>query len=310
MKKHLIPLLILLLLLLAVSLLAIGALMLYELSDGVDRMAGTVLILAAWALWLYGPAAALLISLQRKDRIVPQAYAWLGVISFAVALIGVGVTTVGYYGFFLEEIEPWMLFFWAVSGLLLPFFVSSVVHLQGRAPAERRQATGKVMVALLVLISAVLLIGSGLYLHRMSAPHLLNRAREWAMYERFQRLIVDDDPWETVDRVTDAAGAEERELTGEERAAAVRLCRELVRPLVHKDEKDTCYFAWVLPDQKAHYLKVSMDGDMTVDGETYNVLQCSMTEYCGIGAEEMQVVYTQGDKEHTVTLFWSSDPEE
>ena len=314
MKKHLIPILIIVLLLLSGLFLVLGALMLYELGDGIDHMAGTTLLFAAMMPCLYGPAVALLIPLHRKDRTVPQVYAWLGVISFVAAVIGVGITTVGYYAIFLQEIEPWMQFFWAAWGLLLPFFVSSVVHLRGRAPAERGQTLGKVMVLLIVCLSAALLIGGGLYLHKMSEPHLLNVPRTWAMYERLQRRIADDEPWETVDRVTIASAGEtgsdpkEKELEGEERAAAVRLCRELVRPFTEKRENG--FFGWVLPDQKAHFLRASPYEDIMVAGETYHVSQCSLTEYNWTGAKEVQVEYTQGETQHTVTLYWPPDPEE
>ncbi len=167
------------------------------------------------------------------------------------------------------------------------------------------------MVALLICLSAALLTGGVLYLHIRSKPHLLNVPRTWAMYERFQRMIADDERWETIDRVTDVSAGEagsdpeEKELTGEERAAAVRLCRELVRPFT--GEWENGFFGWALPDQKARYLRSSPDEDIPVDGATYYVSQCSLTEYSWTGAKEVQVVYTQGETEHTVTLFWEPE---
>lgn len=311
MKKHLIPILIIVLLLLAGLLLVIGALMRME------HMNGTALVLAAQVPCLYGPAAALLIPLHRKDRAVPRGYAWLAVAAFMTAVIGLAVIHVGYYVFYMPEIEPWVLLSGVVCGLLLPFFVSSVVHLKEpvppRTPEERRRTRKRAMTALLVCLGAILLTGGGLYLRKMSQPHTLSVQRKEAMYGRFQELIANDEPWETVDRAThisateDGSDREERDLTVEERAAMAHLCRELIRSRADREE---WYTGTIVPRKRMQYLWVDYQAaaDVIVEGETYQVHHCVLKEYSDI--REVQIEYTQGEMRHAVILYWDSETEE
>lgn len=319
MKKHLIPLLIIVLLGLTGLLLYVSAEM-YNMSlfaGSGQVMAETALVVAALVPCLYGPAVALLIPLHRRKGGTPRGYSWLGIAAFCVAMIGLVLTTVGHFTVILADIEPWLFLSWAVGGLLLPFFVSSVAHLKEpvpqKTPEERKQTLKKTMTALLVCLCAVLLTGSGLYLRKMSRPHRMGVRQAETMYQDFQKMIAADYRWESIDRVTyrSAVGkdsdGEEKVLAGEEREAAVRLCREMIRPVAEQEET---YMGTVIPSQKAKLLMVYQRADVTVDGETYHVSFSSMTSYPRTGAEEVQVVYTQGKTEHTVTLFWNPEPEE
>lgn len=314
MKKHLIPLLIIVLLGLSGLLLTLGAWMLFELGDGIDHMAGTALWLASMMPCIYGPAVALLIPLHRRKMEVPRGYAWLGVISFAAVVIGVVTTTVGYYAIFLEEIDSWMLLFWSAWGLLLPFFVSSVADLKEpvpeKTPEELRRIRKGRLIALFVCLGVALVTGGGLYLHKKSQPHLLSVSRERSMYERLQRRIAADEPWGTVDQATyisakgDGSDREERELTGEERAAMALLCRELIRPRTDREE---WHHGTVVPRKRMQYLWVDYQAaaDVVVEGETYQVINCVLKEY--YDASELQLEYTQGEMRYAVILRWEED---
>ena len=308
MIKHLIPILIVILLALTGLLLYAAASMydLGNLSSGQSAFAETALAFAALVPCLYGPAAALLIPLHRKDRTVPRGYAWLGVAAFMAAVIGLAVMNVGFYAVYMPDYEPWLLLSWAVWGLLLPFFVSSVAHLRATKP---QQTWGKVMTVVLISLGIALLAGGGLFLHAMSKPHLRSDLQERKMYRQFQQIIDLNYSWDTVDGVTDSVALEgetgERTLAGEERAAMVRLCRELLRPIAQR--WDISYTAFVLPSQRAMRLLVYPKMDVTVDGETCFLSQCSLTEYTWTGAGELKIVFTQGKTEHTVTLFWEPE---
>lgn len=316
MKKHLIPLLIIVLLGLSGLLLTLGAWMLFELGDGIDHMAGTALWLAAMMPCFYGPAVALLIPLHRRRAEVPRGYAWLGVVAFSVAVVGFVFTAVAYYGAYMLEIDPWMMFCWAAWGLLLPFFISSVAHLKEpkpeKTPQERRRMKKRWLIVLSACLGVVLLMGGGLVLHKMREPHHMKEAQERAMYLRFRELSSLDDTWKSVDQVThisakeDGSDREERVLEGEERAAMVRLCRELIRPVPDREE---WYMGTVVPRKRMQYLTVDFPGsvapNMIVDGETYGVLQCVLKEYDD--ATEVQVEYTHGETRHAVILWWEDE---
>lgn len=310
MKKHLIPILIVILLALTGLLLYLAAFVytffIGSVSNGLETLTLIALVPA-----VYGPAVALLIPLHRKGRTVSRGYAWLGVAAFIAAVIGLVVINVGYYAIYMPDIEAWWLLSWAVWGLLLPFFVSSVAHL--KEPVSKR-TNGKAMAALLVGFAAVLLAGGGLFLHRMSQDHFMEDDQERKMYMQFQERISNDNTWETIDRVTDTVAiemgseAKERTLTGEEQVTMTRLCRELLMPL-SKTWK-LSFFARILPSQRAEYLVAHPEMDITVDGDACYVSQCTWTDYTWTGAEEMEIVFTQGETEHTVTLYWAPDPEE
>ena len=85
----------------------------------------------------------------------------------------------------------------------------------------------------------------------------------------------------------------------------VRLCRELLRPIAQR--WDISYTASVLPDQRAMQLLVFPQMDVTVDGETCCLSQCSLTEYTWTGAGELKIVFTRGEALHTVTLYWAAE---
>lgn len=313
MKKHLIPLLIIFLLILAGLFLMVGALLLFQL--GYD-MADTVLGFTYIVPCFYGPAVALLIPLHRRQAEVPRVYAWLGIVAFSVAVVGFVLMAIAYYGAYMLEIDPWMMFCWAAWGLLLPFFVSSVAHLKEakpeKSPEERRRRKKRWLIVLFACLGVVLLTGGGLYLHKMREPHHMKEAQERAMYLRFRELSSLDDTWVSVDRVThisakeDGSDREERVLEGEERAAMVRLCRELIRPVPDREE---WYMGTVVPRKRMQYLSVEYPGgvapNVIVDGETYGMLQCVLKEYAD--ARELQVEYTQGETRHTVTLRWEDE---
>ena len=312
MKKHLIPILIIFLLLLAGLLLVLGAMLTFELG----RMDGTALALAAIMPCFYGPAVALLIPLHRRRAEVPRGYAWLGVVAFSVAVVGFAFTAVAYYGAYMLEIDPWMMFCWAAWGLLLPFFVSSVAHLKEpkpeKTPEDHRRMKKRWLIVLSVCLGVVLLTGGGLFLHKMREPHHMKEAQERAMYLRFRELSNLDDTWKSVDRVThisakeDGSDWEERVLEGEERAAMVRLCRELIRPVPDREE---WYMGAVVPRKRMQYLSVEYPGgvapNMIVDGEIYGMLQCVLKEYAD--AREVQVEYIQGETRHAVILRWEDE---
>lgn len=311
MKKHLIPILIIILLGLT-GLLLYAAASMYDLgtlSSGQSAFAETALAIATLVPCLYGPAAALLIPLHRKDRAVPRGYAWLGVAAFMAAVIGLAVINAGFYAVYMPEMEAWLLLSWAAWGLLLPFFVSSVAHLKATKP---QRTWGRVMTAVLVCLGIVLLAGGGLYLHAMSKPHLVSDLQERKMYQQLQEMIDRDYSWDTVDGVTDSTAsvgeAGERTLAGEERTATVRLCRELLRPIAQR--WDISHTASVLPGQRAMRLLVFPDMDVTVDGEACHLSQCSLMDYTWTGAGELELVFTQGETLHTVTLYWAAEPEE
>ncbi len=50
--------------------------------------------------------------------------------------------------------------------------------------------------------------------------------------------------------------------------------------------------------------------DVSMEGETYHVSQCTWTDYTWTGAEEMEIVFTRGETQHTVTLHWPETEEE
>lgn len=312
MKKHLIPILIIFLLLLAGLLLVLSALLTSELG----RLDGTALALVAIMPCFYGPAAALLIPLHRRRAEVPRGYAWLGVVAFSVAVVGFVFTAVAYYGAYMLEIDPWMMFCWAAWGLLLPFFVSSVVHLKEpkpeKTPEDRRRMKKRWLIVLSACLGVVLLTGGGLYLHKMREPYHMKEAQERAMYLRFRELRSLDNTWESVDRVTHISAKEggsdreERVLEGEEQAAMVRLCRELIRPVPDREE---WYMGTVAPRKRMQYLSVEYPiGDasnIVVEGEIYHVVYCKLIEYDD--ATEVQVEYTQGETRHAVILWWEDE---
>lgn len=310
MKKHLIPILI-------IILLAVTGLLLYlaayiytffigSVSNGLETFVFIALVPS-----VYGPAAALLIPLHRKGRTVPRGYAWLGVAAFIAAVIGLAVMNVGFFAIYMPDTEAWWLLSWAVWGLLLPFFVSSVVHL--KEPVTKR-THGKAIATLLVGFTAVLLAGGGLFLHRMSQDRFMEDAQEREMYMQFQERIANDDTWGTVDRVTDSVATEtggqgeERTLNDEEQAAMTSQCRELLLPL--SKTWNLSFFARIAPSQRAKYLVAHPELDITMDGDACYVSQCTWTDYTWTGAEEIEIVFTQGEIQHTVTLYWAPDPEE
>lgn len=311
MKKHLIPILIIFLLLLAGLFLVLGAWMLFQL--GYD-MADTVLGFTYIVPCFYGPAVALLIPLHRRQAEVPRVYAWLGIVAFSAAVVGFIFTAIAYHAVFMNEIEPWMSFCWVGWGLLLPFFVSSVIHLRETKPEKipkgRGQTLKMVMAFSLICICAVLLTGSGLYLHKMSKPHYM-REEQWIdMYSRFQEMIRHYYMWEDVDSVTDVIIREDGsdpqiiELEGEEKADAVLLCRVLIHPIseharIYRDD------AFVFPNERLEQLRVTFGEDPAVSvvhGVTYRTLECVWNQYSD--AREVQVKYSQGETKHTVTLRW------
>ena len=170
------------------------------------------------------------------------------------------------------------------------------------------------MAALLVGFAAVLLVGGGLFLHRMSQDHFMEDDQERKMYMRFQERITNGNAWETIERVTDTVAvemgseAEERTLTGEEREDMTSLCHELLLPLSKTWELS--FFARIVPSQRAEYLVAHPEMDITVDGTACHVSQCTWTDYTWTGAEEMEIVFTQGETQHTVILFWGPESEE
>ena len=112
MKKHLIPLLIIFLMILAGLFLMVGALLLFQLGyDMADTVLGFTYIMPCF----YGPAAALLIPLHRRRAEVPRGYAWLGVVAVSVEVVGFVLTAIAYYGAYMLEIDPWMMFCWAAQ---------------------------------------------------------------------------------------------------------------------------------------------------------------------------------------------------
>lgn len=314
MKEHLIPLLIIFLLILAGLFLTAGAWILFQL--GYD-MADTVLGFTYIVPCFYGPAVALLIPLHRRQAEVPRVYAWLGIVAFSAAVVGFLFTAIAYHAVFMNEIEPWMSFCWVGWGLLLPFFVSSVIHLRETKPEKipkgRRRTLKMVMVFSLICICAVLLTGSGLYLHKMSKPHYM-RDEQWTdMYSRFQEMIRRYDMWEDVDSVTDVIDREDgsdpqkMELEGEEKADAVLLCRVLIHPIseharIYRED------AFVFPSERLEQLRVTFGEDPAVSvvhGVTYRTLECVWNQYSD--AREVQVKYSQGETKHTVTLRWEDE---
>lgn len=317
MKKHLIPILIIFLLLLAGLFLVLGACMLFQL--GYD-MADTVLGLTYIVPCFYGPAVALLIPLHRRKKEVPRGYAWLGVVAFSVAVMSLIFTAVAYYAVFMNEMVPWMSFCWVGWGLLLPFFVSSVIHLRETGPEKNQSRCRKtlkmVMVVSLICICAVLLTGGSLYLHKMSKPHYM-RVEQWTdMYSRFQEMIRRYYMWEDVDSVTDVIVREDGsdpqkiELEGEEKTDAVLLCRVLIHSIsenarIYRED------AFVFPSERLEQLRVTFGEDpgmiSVVYGATYRTLECVWNEYSD--AREVQVEYTQGGTKHTVTLRWEYEDE-
>lgn len=314
MKKHLIPLLIIFLLILAGLFLTLSTLMLFQLGyDMADTALGLVFIMPCF----YGPAVALLIPLHRRRAEVPRGYAWLGIVAFSAAVVGFIFAAIAYHAVFMNEIEPWMSFCWVGWGLLLPFFISSVTHLREAKPEKipegRRQILKKVMAVSLICICAVLLTGSGLYLHKMSQPHFM-REEQWTdMYSRFQEMIRRYYMWEDVDSVTDVIIREDGsdpqiiELEGEEKADAVLLCRVLIHPIseharIYRED------AFVFPSERLEQLRVTFGEDPAVSvvyGVTYRTLECVWNQYSD--AREVQVKYSQGETKHTVTLRWEDE---
>lgn len=314
MKKHLIPLLIIFLLILAGLFLTLSTLMLFQLGyDMADTALGLVFIMPCF----YGPAVALLIPLHRRKKEVPRGYAWLGIVAFSAAVVGFIFTAIAYHAVFINEIEPWMSFCWVGWGLLLPFFVSSVTHLREAKPEKipegRRQILKKVMAVSLICICAVLLTSGGLYLHKMSQPHFM-REEQWTdMYSRFQEMIRRYYMWEDVDSVTDVIDREDgsdpqkMELEGEEKADAVLLCRVLIHPIseharIYRED------AFVFPSERLEQLRVTFGEDPAVSvvyGVTYRTLECVWNQYSD--AREVQVKYSQGETKHTVTLRWEDE---
>ena len=314
MKEHLIPLLIIFLLILAGLFLTAGAWILFQL--GYD-MADTVLGFTYIVPCFYGPAVALLIPLHRRQTEVPRVYAWLGIVAFSAAVVGFLFTAIAYHAVFMNEIEPWMSFCWVGWGLLLPFFVSSVIHLRETKPEKIPKSCRKTlkiaMVVSLISICAVLLTGSGLYLHKMSKPHYM-RVEQWTdMYSRFQEMIRRYYMWEDVDSVTDVIDREDgsdpqkMELEGEEKADAVLLCRVLIHPIseharIYRED------AFVFPSERLEQLRVTFGEDPAVSvvhGVTYRTLECVWNQYSD--AREVQVKYSQGETKHTVTLRWEDE---
>ncbi len=314
MKKHLIPLLIIFLLILAGLFLTLSTLMLFQLGyDMADTALGLVFIMPCF----YGPAVALLIPLHRRRAEVPRGYAWLGIVAFSAAVVGFLFTAIAYHAVFMNEIEPWMSFCWVGWGLLLPFFISSVTHLREAKPEKipegRRQILKKVMAVSLICICAVLLTSGGLYLHKMSQPHFM-REEQWTdMYSRFQEMIRRYYMWEDVDSVTevidreDGSDPQKMELEGEEKADAVLLCRVLIHPIseharIYRED------AFVFPSERLEQLRVTFGEDPAVSvvyGVTYRTLECVWNQYSD--AREVQVKYSQGGTKHTVTLGWEDE---
>lgn len=314
MKKHLIPLLIIFLLILAGLFLTLSTLMLFQLGyDMADTALGLVFIMPCF----YGPAVALLIPLHRRRAEVPRGYAWLGIVAFSAAVVGFIFAAIAYHAVFMNEIEPWMSFCWVGWGLLLPFFISSVTHLREAKPEKipegRRQILKKVMAVSLICICAVLLTSGGLYLHKMSQPHFM-REEQWTdMYSRFQEMIRRYYMWEDVDSVTDVIDREDGsdpqiiELEGEEKADAVLLCRVLIHPIseharIYRED------AFVFPSERLEQLRVTFGEDPAVSvvyGVTYRTLECVWNQYSD--AREVQVKYSQGETKHTVTLRWEDE---
>ena len=314
MKKHLIPLLIIFLLILAGLFLTLSTLMLFQLGyDMADTALGLVFIMPCF----YGPAVALLIPLHRRKKEVPRGYAWLGIVAFSAAVVGFIFAAIAYHAVFMNEIEPWMSFCWVGWGLLLPFFVSSVTHLREakpeKIPERRRQILKKVMAVSLICICAVLLTSGGLYLHKMSQPHFM-REEQWTdMYSRFQEMIRRYYMWEDVDSVTevidreDGSDPQKMELEGEEKADAVLLCRVLIHPIseharIYRED------AFVFPSERLEQLRVTFGEDPAVSvvyGVTYRTLECVWNQYSD--AREVQVKYSQGETKHTVTLRWEDE---
>ena len=314
MKKHLIPLLIIFLLILAGLFLTLSTLMLFQLGyDMADTALGLVFIMPCF----YGPAVALLIPLHRRRAEVPRGYAWLGIVAFSAAVVGFIFAAIAYHAVFMNEIEPWMSFCWVGWGLLLPFFISSVTHLREAKPEKipegRRQILKKVMAVSLICICAVLLTSGGLYLHKMSQPHFM-REEQWTdMYSRFQEMIRRYYMWEDVDSVTDVIIREDGsdpqiiELEGEEKADAVLLCRVLIHPIseharIYRED------AFVFPSERLEQLRVTFGEDPAVSvvhGVTYRTLECVWNQYSD--AREVQVKYSQGETKHTVTLRWEDE---
>ena len=315
MKEHLIPLLIIFLLILAGLFLTLSTLMLFQLGyDMADTALGLVFIMPCF----YGPAVALLIPLHRRKKEVPRGYAWLGIVAFSAAVVGFIFTAIAYHAVFMNEIEPWMSFCWVGWGLLLPFFISSVTHLREAKPEkipEGRGQTLKMVIAFsLICICAVLLTGSGLYLHKMSQPHFM-REEQWTdMYSRFQEMIRRYYMWEDVDSVTDViiredgSDPQKMELEGEEKADTVLLCRVLIHPIseharIYRED------AFVFPSERLEQLRVTFGEDpamvSVVHGVTYRTFECVWNQYSD--AREVQVKYSQGETKHTVTLRWEDE---
>ena len=108
MKKHLIPIFIIILLAMAGLLLYLAAyaytFFIGSISNGLEALTMIALVPA-----VYGPAVALLIPLHRKGRTVPRGYAWLGVVAFITAVIGLVVINVGYFAIYMPYTEAWWL---------------------------------------------------------------------------------------------------------------------------------------------------------------------------------------------------------
>lgn len=138
MKKHLIPIFIVILLILTGVLLVIAADLWaasFSLSGaGRIQLIELALGIAAVVPVPYGLVVTLLILLNQKKLFVHRVWSWLGCLALAIAMVCVILTTVPYYCLSRKDIGPWMLVSWAVTGLLLPFFVSSVSHL--KAPVQ------------------------------------------------------------------------------------------------------------------------------------------------------------------------------
>ncbi len=138
MKKHFIHIIIVILLALTGVLLGMAADLWatsFSLSGaGTIQLIEFALGIAAVVPVPYGLAVTLMILLNQKKWFVHRVWSWLGCLAFAIAMVCVILTTVSYYCLSRKDIGPWMLVSWAVTGLLLPFFVSSVSHL--KAPVQ------------------------------------------------------------------------------------------------------------------------------------------------------------------------------
>ena len=88
---------------------------------------------------IYGIAIALLVFLNFKSKTVSKFYSLFAIIAFSLVATGMCIATIAYYGFSLIVVQPWMFASWAMTGMLFPFFISSVLQFKKKLVIQCRE---------------------------------------------------------------------------------------------------------------------------------------------------------------------------